>query len=47
MKTIKQLMQQHAGKWPADPRAPAKRTYRDTNVIVRTLSDYLPPKVRS
>lgn len=22
MKTIKQLMQEHAGKWPRDPRAP-------------------------
>lgn len=22
MKTIKQLMQQHAGNWPRDPRAP-------------------------
>jgi hypothetical protein len=25
MKTIKQLMEQHAGKWPADPRSPTQR----------------------
>ena len=25
MKTIKELMQQHAGNWPRDPRAPTQR----------------------